>query len=117
MAQGRYPEWFIGGPLHGRDKTEHSPTVPEYDRVRHVETLPSEVMADWPNQSGLWTETEWLYRRVTFVFGSVDVPFWTDERLMARSEIESRLGELIMAPHVKDEKDETTEEGTDDEHR
>jgi hypothetical protein len=47
----------------------------------------------------------------------VDVPFWTDERLMARSEIESRLGELIMAPHVKDVKDETTEEGIDDDHR
>lgn len=97
----RYPEWFIGGPMDGEDKTETFPHIPEWSAIQ----APQFMKLIQSGDDVSWSDPmyAWMYRRQTFTLGAVLVPFWTDDRLISREEIASRLGELIMAPHVKEE--------------
>jgi len=87
----KYPEWFIGGPLHGKNKSEYS-HCPDWhvinaDSIDAGPGIPTQVAT-------------WRYRRDTFRLGTVIVPFWTDKRMIAHEQIASLLGEIIMAPHA-----------------
>lgn len=96
-----YPQWFIGGPLDGKNKTDEFPTVPDWSYVKAMEYTDGPDLPAWaPNNS-----IEWIYRMDKLTLGTVTVPFWTDRRLLPHALIATRLGELIMAPHAKETED------------
>lgn len=92
----KYPEWFIGGPLDGDDKTKTFPNIPDWSVVNGPMLTTLKV-----GETISWTDPQymWAYRREMFHLGTVCVYFWTDNRLISREEVASRLGELIMKPH------------------
>lgn len=88
----KYPEWFIGGPLHGEDKLVRFPDA--YGMVLWIEYAHS-----WTHDHEfIISKLKWQYQRRTFCMGSVVIRIWVDEYL---SELEATtlLGELIMKPH------------------
>lgn len=96
-----YPEWFIGGPLHGKDKTEMYPNVHSMVRALPLpedsaNVLGHTVTGDWCR----W-EDEWHYTPQRFVFGGIVIRFWIDYRYTPREIAATDLAKLIMAPHVK----------------
>lgn len=100
-----YPEWFIGGPLDGKDKTVEFPGA--YFGIRCDEIWTAEEYAKDPNMDPDLVgevKTEWLYTPQRFVFGGLVIQFWADFRLMSRELISLRLAELVMAPHEKEMK-------------
>lgn len=95
----KYPEWFVGGPLDGKDKTVEYSTIPNWSVVRAVDFRSYSFGIDVLFST---EQTEWLYRMDKFTFGALVIPFWTDWRFMSREIIATRLGELVMAPHKKE---------------
>lgn len=97
----QYAEYFIGGPMDGREKTKEFPSTPEWGVVRAIDFL-----GDPPQYEDLAVQPmdiEWDYRQGKFVFGGIVIKFWTDARLISREVIACRLAELIMEPHEKQE--------------
>lgn len=96
----QYAEYFIGGPMDGREKTKEFPSTPEWGVVRAIDFL-----GDPPQYEDLAVQPmdiEWDYRQGKFVFGGIVIKFWTDARLISREVIACRLAELIMAPHIEE---------------
>jgi len=94
-----YPQWFIGGPLDGKDKETEYPTVPDWSCIRAAEYRDNSDDPVWYSSDRI----DWLYHMDKLTLGAVIVPFWTDRRLMPHVLIATRLGELIMAPHAKED--------------
>ncbi len=95
----RYKEYFIGGPLDGKDKAAEFPKVPEWGIVEAIEFTGEETVT-YGNIDPVSLGTRWQYRQDSFTFGGIRVPFWTDHRYMSRELITCRLAELILDPHI-----------------
>lgn len=95
----KYREYFIGGPLDGRDKAGEFPRIPEWGMVRAID-FTGEAIVTHDDNVIRELNIEWSYSRDYFVFGGLRVPFWTDSRYMSREMISCRLAELIMEPHI-----------------
>ena len=96
---GSYPEWFIGGPYHGMDKLTVAPNVPDYGEVRY--DITGWLCDLYPNYSyadlGGYYST---YTRHVFDIGAVSVPLWADMRVTTKTEVASKLAEIMLAPHA-----------------
>lgn len=95
----RYKEYFIGGPMDGRDKTGEFPRIPEWGAVKATD-FTGDAIITHDDQVIRPLNIEWTYVQDHFVFGGIRVPFWTDYRYMSREVVSCRLAELIMAPHI-----------------
>ncbi|WP_433225558.1 hypothetical protein [Actinomadura formosensis] len=62
MSKLRFPEWFIGSPLHGQDRLTVRPTV----RTNEIRTVDFSA-ADLLDEST--TITEYSYHRTRFAIG------------------------------------------------
>lgn len=99
-----YPEWFIGGPLDGKSKYDVFPAIPEWWTIRATEYT-GDAIITYEEHLIRPLDIEWAYSQDHFVFGGIRVPFWTDYRYMSREVVSCRLAELIMAPHVKENRE------------
>lgn len=109
----RYPEWFIGGPWHGKDKLKECPHLQSLVRVASVvpRTLDlttavdvGEAMRSIPAIEDVIEEYVYSPRRVD-VFGE-DIIVWVGDNESIHRDDYGRLpewvqmlGQLIMAPH------------------
>lgn len=98
----QYAEYFIGGPMDGREKTKEFPSTPEWGVVRSIQ-FTGDVLTIFNSTEEYPMDIEWDYRQGKFVFGGIVIKFWTDARLISREVIACRLAELIMEPHEKQE--------------
>lgn len=106
----RYPEWFVGGPWHGKDKLREAPNI--NDRIRVATVRPFDI-SEFINPS---PTTEFHHDEYTYVprhariFGET-LTVWISEHdagLLASghdTEVSRLLGQLIMSPHRVDEAD------------
>lgn len=93
-----FREYFIGGPLDGKEKLASFPNIPEWGIVAAMEVTGDAIVTHEGN--GIRSlDIEWHYKREGFQFGGLYIPFWTDHRFMSRELITFRLAELLMAPH------------------
>lgn len=110
----QYREFFIGGPFDGMDKTEEFSTISFGIRFDELWTH-----EDYERNPGMDPElvgtvkTEWLYTPQRFTFGGIVIQFWADMRLMPREMVSLRLAELIMEPHIKQDKNNPPDEKTE----
>lgn len=95
----RYREYFIGGPLDGRDKTTEFPNISEWGVVQAIEFTGEETITH-DGTDPISLDIRWEYHQDRFTFGGIRVAFWTDRRYTSRELIMCRLAELILAPHV-----------------
>ena len=98
MSRAGIPEWFIGGPLHGKDRRTEVPghrrdlfAVPEAIIVRpdHDAPLPD----DQPTPA-----RQRVYARRTFAIGRTVLVIWTVDG-MQDHDIGDQLAEILLAPH------------------
>lgn len=95
MSETRVPEWFIGGPLHGKDRLTECPYARTAEiRYPHFEHFDA---ADPFNERA--TVTEYTYRRTTFAIGRTELTIWVLYG-MDRGDAADRLAEILLAPHL-----------------
>lgn len=94
----RFREYFIGGPLDGKDKLTEFPDIPEWGIIRSME-ITGDAIVTYEGSEIRALNIEWIYRQERFQFGGQSIPFWVDNRLISREVIAFRLAELIMEPH------------------
>lgn len=112
MSIRRYPEWFIGGPWHGKDKLRECPHLQSIVRVASVvprvldlrDTDLVTAMRELPAVETIEEEYVYVPRRAD-VFGE-QVTVWVGDHENPRAatngeppEWVQMFGQLIMAPH------------------
>lgn len=109
----RYPEWFIGGPWHGKDKLTECPNLPGPIRV----AVEPDIQWGGPSPVAHVTFDEITYVRQTFIMGrehsltvwvpESDLPVITSDASSAALSATSyrrildQLMDLIMKPHER----------------
>lgn len=94
----RFREYFIGGPLDGKDKLTEYPDAPDWSTIRSVDFTGDAIVTHEGNTIRE-LNIEWNYTQDHFMFGGTRVQFWTDHRMISKEVITFRLAELIMEPH------------------
>lgn len=107
MPRRKYPEWFIGGPWHGKDRLTEAPNL--HDRIQ-VATVDPIDFGSFLNPS---PEIDLSFNRYTYVprhanvFGEL-ITVWVGEENVPEliheqnSDTSRLLGQLIMSPHRND---------------
>lgn len=85
MSETRVPEWFIGGPWHGRDKLTHP----------SVRNVPGFVISYDPAEP---ESQDRLYEAKRFAIGETVLTIWVYEDLDELTAA-TRLAEVLLAPH------------------
>lgn len=87
MSETRVPEWFIGGPLHGKDRLIEVPDV-QHNVIAAV---------DYTEAPGRAPEQR-TYVRKNFAIGRTTLTIWIVAG-MDEFDAGDRLAEILLAPH------------------
>jgi hypothetical protein len=107
----RLPEWFIGGPLHGKDKLTMYPNEPGPIHIVRpvVQRNPAEILFyDAPVTSATLEVERITYYPKTFMIFDMMLVCWVPESSafgpfdLPDSETSTLLRELILAPHDRE---------------
>lgn len=102
------PEWFIGGPLHGKDRRNIFPRD-QFGPFQVPESI-NDALAD------NYQETRFWYHRQRFTIGNRVIVFWwgydTSQEVAA-----SMLADLLLAPHEFETERRTESDNTGDSDR
>lgn len=80
------PEWFIGGPLHGKDRATQFPGREQYAYTYSVSD-----------------RDVWRYFRQRFTIGARIVIMWVDLNRTSREMAATLLADVLLAPHESPE--------------
>ena len=94
-----YPEYFIGGPLDGQDKTERFPDIPEWEAVRCTERTGMEIHTTDSYAPIAAVDYTWHYYCHRITLGGIVLKYWYDSRMLSRQVVALRFWELILKPH------------------
>lgn len=93
----RLPEWFIGGPWHGRDKLADRPQQ-EFSDALIGHHLPVGAWAALDDPASVPQPVRFEYRRKTFAIGSTALTLWVAADL-PESDASDKFAEILLAPH------------------
>lgn len=120
----RYPEWFVGGPWHGKDKLKQCPNLPGPIMVSAMPDIDYRSMISADPHADMPVLTQVMYVSQQFIMIDRVIPVWIPaadavEVNVSGSEtykrITGQIVDLIMAPHENrpDRPAFDTEAGTD----
>lgn len=90
------PEWFIAGPLHGKDRlTEFPGRMQLAYRVLEPKTVHA---TDHPGFLD-YDPQEWVYTRQRFTIGARIIIMWVDLSRTSREYAATLLADVLLAPH------------------
>jgi hypothetical protein len=82
------PEWFVGGPLHGKDRLTQFPGRQQFAYTYSVND-----------------RDKWRYSRQRFTIGARIIVMWVDMNRTSREMAATMLADLLLAPHESTEPD------------
>ncbi|NEA21596.1 hypothetical protein [Actinomadura bangladeshensis] len=90
------PQWFIGGPWHGKDRRTECPSTRRDTIAVPTPASASPVMPAADDDRAAPAET--VYARRRFAIGRTVLTFWADAA-MHEADVGDRLAEILLAPH------------------
>lgn len=93
-----YPEWFIGGPLHGENKL-----TGQFAHVQHT------VL--YIENERTMGEIEWQYSLKKFILGRHVIRCWIDPRMMTDITAQNDIIDFILKPHIMEDKEVSRDRG------
>lgn len=96
MSDDGIPQWFVGGPWHGKDRRTECPSI-RRDTIAAPAPAPVSPIAPTTGDDRP-VPAQTLYARRGFAIGRTVLTFWADAA-MQDVEIGDRLAEILLAPH------------------